>query len=376
MEAGGGIYDLTSGMINPPPAVPLARAGFSGLYPDGSVYFTCGRPLPGPFGGGGNVVTGTFGPQAGQPPETGYSKLIGTSDGMEISGHDGPRYALMPAFSTDGKKLIFNRLNDSGTGGHDLGVADFDRAANKFSNIKTVYTDPTNFIGWPAFLPDVAQSGEITTVVGKRAVFVAGNVGDYVTQEAPSGFTVHKSDLWWIDIDSGKAAMLSRAAGFDGTTNYMPYGDRDAHRDFFTTVSPVAAGGYFWVFFSSRRHYGNELQYDNENDGAGKKIWVAAISINADGGTDPSHPAFYLPGQEPESGNVRAFAALTPCKSDGDSCESGVDCCSGYCIEGKCGTPMVPTCSKLDERCETGADCCPGMGLSCIGGFCGYLGPE
>jgi hypothetical protein len=45
-------YDLSSpGMgVNPPPLQSnLKRAGFSALYPDGSVYLTTGRVLPGPF---------------------------------------------------------------------------------------------------------------------------------------------------------------------------------------------------------------------------------------------------------------------------------------------------------------------------------------
>jgi hypothetical protein len=279
-------------------------------------------------------------------------------------------------FSTDGKLVVFNHLTDQGAGGHELAVMNFDIGTKKFSNLKSVYTDPTLFVGWPAFMPDVQMTeSENQMAAGKRVVFVLGSVGDYVTQEAPAGVTVHKSDLWWVDVDSGKAAPLSRAAGFEGTTNFMPYGDRDAHRDFFPTVSPVAAGGYFWVFFVSRRQYGNKLTDQNENDNAGKKIWVAAIDANAMPGTDPSHPAFYLPGQESESGNVRAFAALSPCHADGDSCESGIDCCSGHCLNGKCGVPMN-MCSGIDEKCEKTSDCCPGKGLVCIGGFCGLPVPQ
>jgi len=46
---------------------------------------------------------------------------------------------------------------------------------------------------------------------------------------------------------------------------------------------------------------------------------------------DPSNPAFLLPGQELNSGNIRAFAALEPCKEDGQPCKSGADCCKGFC---------------------------------------------
>ena len=66
---------------------------------------------------------------------------------------------------------------------------------------------------------------------------------------------------------------------------------------------------------------------------------MSAISINAQPSTDPSHAAFYLPGQELASGNIRAFATLSPCKTNGSSCTSGVDCCGGQglqCINGYC----------------------------------------
>jgi hypothetical protein len=126
------------------------------------------------------------------------------------------------------------------------------------------------------------------------------------------------------------------------------------------------------VYFTSRRNYGNRFK-TNLWDSAAKKIWVAAIDINAPPGTDPSHPAFYLPGQEDQSGNIRAFAALNPCKADGNSCETGVDCCDGSCVNNTCGKPMG--CATLDNRCNTTADCCNegGVMLQCVGGVCTQL---
>ena len=87
----------------------------------------------------------------------------------------------------------------------------------------------------------------------------------------------------------------------------------------------MAAGGYFWVFFDSVRRYGNL--------GVGRQLWGAAIEIQPSGNyrLDPSAPAFYVPGQELGTGNQRAFAALDPCKKEGDACNSGIDCCGGFC---------------------------------------------
>ena len=50
------------------------------------------------------------------------------------------------------------------------------------------------------------------------------------------------------------------------------------------------------------------------NAGLVRQIWGAAIDVSSDGqySADPSHPAFYLPGQEPQTGNFRPVAALDP----------------------------------------------------------------
>jgi hypothetical protein len=115
-----------------------------------------------------------------------------------------------------------------------------------------------------------------------------------------------------------------------------------------------------------------------------KKVWIAAIDINHAGKDDPSHPAFYLPGQELRTANMRAFAALAPCKANDMSCETGDDCCGGFCREvsrGADGTPVlacvpppVNTCSNSSEACKTAADCCNPADM-CINGRCAFIIP-
>jgi hypothetical protein len=163
-------------------------------------------------------------------------------------------------------------------------------------------------------------------------------------------------------------------------TTYLPFGTEELHHNYFPTVSPVAAGGYFWVFFDSIRHYGVL--------GSQRQLWGAALDIQPDGTykLDPSYPAFYLPGQELNTGNHRAFAALDPCKKDGDKCTSGIDCCGGFCYidapqelidpVGSC-TPKMNMCAKRDERCKSDSDCCPPQpgepANTCIAGFCAFV---
>ena len=373
-------YDLAAvGTAVNPPAIKsdLVRAGFAALYPDGSVYVTTGRTQVGPIGSlpgtpPGNVP-GTFGPEE--------SKLFDTNTGAEIPGSGVEPYAYMPTFSVDGTKLVFTQMDTGGMGGHSLAVMDFDRATNKFSGAREIYRDAAQYVGWPFFMPDVVEArveGEVTATPppprGKRVIFALGQTPDFVTQDQPLGLTPHPSDLWWVDVDTGVAAPLQRANGLDANgAPALPYGERDAHKNYIPTVSPVAAGGYFWMFFSSKRNYGNLFVADPpETRAEGKKIWVAAVDINAPPGTDPSHPAFFLPGQELESGNIRAFAALEPCRDNAVACETGIDCCCGFCIEGACACKPEDHCSEIDEACETAADCCD-PNASCIGGFCGFI---
>ena len=126
-------------------------------------------------------------------------------------------------------------------------------------------------------------------------------------------------------------------------------------------MSPVAAGGYFWVFFSSRRSYGNRWSSIRRSRTGGQEDL---------GGRDRhrGRPAairaipLYLANQELESGNLRAFAALEPCRDEGAMCSSGMESCCGYCVDepgasqGQCGCEP-DRCSHLDER-WTAADCC------------------
>ena len=111
-------------------------------------------------------------------------------------------------------------------------------------------------------------------------------------------------------------------------------------------------------------------------------IWVAAIDITSGAGIDPSHPAFYLPGQEIGAGNTRGFWVVDPCKANGSSCETGDECCAGFCRPGDksalaCG-PKPPGCSHEFEKCATSTDCCgfapSGGGYGCINGYCSESG--
>jgi hypothetical protein len=158
----------------------------------------------------------------------------------------------------------------------------------------------------------------------------------------------------------------------------MPAGTRDENKNYEPTIAPVASGGYFWIMFTSRRTWGNKL---TGSESQTKRLWVSAIDINAQDGVDPSHPAFYVQGQELTSGNSRGFWALDPCKQDGATCESGDECCNGFCTpkgdppQYVCAPPSGQCANEFDV-CKTDADCCEGKELQCINGKCVYVPPK
>lgn len=362
--AGGGIagglassqiYGLTPDtQPNPAPLRSTTTASFSGLTPDGSLYLTsAASPQVGPLLQGG-VGFGM-----------GNAELHETDTGNLVADSGIPSNAMMPTFSADGSLLVFS---DGGQGGHALVAMDFDRQQRKASNPRTVYTDNAHFLGWPFVLPD---NRAVVFAITSNSTFSGNGVGiSPVVSRGPD------SDLGIVDLTTGKAMLLAQAIGFrsaadaDAGNTYLPFGAEELHQLYYPTVSPVSAGGYFWLFFDSVRHYGNQ--------GMHRQLWGAAISIAAvteltagTYDTDPSFPAFYLSGQELPVANHRAFTALDPCRQDGASCETGVDCCSGFCTNGMCGRD-VQRCSETNEACTTSSDCC-NAGDSCIGGFCGVV---
>jgi hypothetical protein len=369
-------YALAPGATaNPNPlASTLANAAFVGLSPDGSLYVTSAHQ---------NGV----GPRPGSPATIGgpTASLYATDTGMEVTGSGVPMGAMTPMFSPDGTQLAFT--DAAIDGGHGMAVMKFDLGMRVASEYRKVFaTGDAKYPAWPFFLPD---GKALTFAIGEAADF-SGNGAGLAVAAAVGAAGAPASDVYLLDLASGKQALLARAMGFaseadaaSGTT-YLPFGAEELHHHYYPTVAPVAAGGYFWVFFDSLRHYGNQ--------GLQRQIWGAAVDISASGdySMDRSHPAFYLPGQEPNTGNHRAFAALDPCKKDGDDCTTGIDCCGGTCYvpgpvssefgveqKGSCMKPPEKTCAKRDERCVSTSDCCPPEGNatpnSCIAGFCAQI---
>lgn len=375
MTGAGASYPVTPmSAANPNPlSNALINASFTAVSPEGSLFVTNAHQL--------NV-----GARPGAPGEIGQpdALLFETDTGAQVPNSGIPTTAMTPMFSPDGLQLAFTDYAISNA--HGLAVMSFDVATKKAAGYRKVYTenDAGFYPAWPFFLPDA-----------KALVFARGNAPDFSGMGAGINAFVTvadaaQSDLYFVDLATGTSKMLAKAMGFASEQNiaagqtYLPFGAaEELHHNYYPTVAPVPAGGYFWVFFDSWRHYGNQ--------GLQRQLWGAAIDVSASGTytSDPSHPAFYLTGQEAATGNHRAFAALDPCMKDGDTCTSGTDCCGGFCYVpevtgefiteavGSCNPKPPATCSKTNDRCTTAADCCPPEPNQqpnlCIAGFCAMV---
>jgi hypothetical protein len=344
---------------------------FGGLTPDGTLMLTSGVPAS------GAKMRGMSGEL--------FTRLVETASGETV---DAPSFnvnvAMTPNFSPDGSRVAFNN-HDASSAGHVLSVMDFDgsKSPAEFGEVSHVATDPKRVLAWPSFVPDASA-----------VLFHAGDSFD----TAGFGGGALYADIQLVDVESKQVNELRALNGFDEDGDlYLPGGAaQEAHLNYEPSVLPVPVGGFYWVLFTSRRTYGNTIAPggtlargddiwgipqgdDAETPSPRKKIWVAAIDIDHRGAVDPSHPAFYLPGQELESGNMRAFAALEPCKKRGKGCESGAECCDGFCRQTStddagapvltCTPPPDNACANIDEICQTPDDCCSSKAL-CINGRC------
>jgi hypothetical protein len=305
--------------------------------------------------------------------------MAGASAAPVPSPLDGQANLCDPAFSPDGTLFAYASNCDPGFGypvefrTSNLSLYSFAAASPYFSSPVTMLTSTGlgDAIAFPSFSPD--------------SKWVFYQRGDYsrAKYNDSSSTPTHGNDDIYIAAASAGATQVAlpnlNGAGVLSAANL--------HLNYAPTVNPIAVGGYFWVVFTSPRDYGNEMvapgttQPNDPTYANRKQLWVAAVDANV-AAADPSHPAFWLPGQDGTTANMFGYWALAPCKStptDGGTatCTAGFECCSGFCRNGSCSM-QTSGCSNVGDKCKTTADCCTTAGstVACIGGFCEPMQPQ
>ena len=283
----------------------------------------------------------------------GHLSLSKFNDATELAQlNPGSGFPVHPAWSGDALKVAFAvRTDGNGLDFNNsaLWTTDVDLATTTFSNThQIVAADPARTtVTFPTFSPDSKW------IAYERA-----------TRARSRGA---QSDISLTSADGSTQIPLDQANGVGLLTG------SEASSTYEPTFMPIAAGGYFWLIVVSERTYGNTLT-DTAPPTRRKQLWVTAVDATPKPGQDPSHPAFWLPGQDIGNNNMRGEWALSPCKKLGDTCTAGYDCCDGFCHDdgmGKltCSNSGGGGCSQIGEACKTGADCCDPT-AACIGGFC------
>jgi hypothetical protein len=106
-------------------------------------------------------------------------------------------------------------------------------------------------------------------------------------------FEAEDGALWMASLDQAMTVELARANTDIACTNSWP--------KFAPFVQEHGGRRLAWVTFSSRRPYGSR---NTPGLPAKAQVWMAAVDLDrAALGEDPSYPAFWLPHQEPTTGN-------------------------------------------------------------------------
>jgi hypothetical protein len=255
-------------------------------------------------------------------------------------------YNSHPAWSPDNGLLAYACSNATdwvipGVGGWDVEFGASGICTVAWSQTNQAFEAATKKVlvpndGWSHFYPTFSADNRFV-------VYNRGETCPYGTRTLDK----HLS-LWLAPVAGGAPVKLQRAAHSD--------------QDLYPNFSPFIEGGYHFVAFYSRRAYGWRTAYPR------RQIWVAAIDRDPAAGVDPSHPAFWLPGQTTASDNCSAYWAPEPCHESGETCETDLDCCSGLQCQGPTGAktcqPPPTPCVQQGNLCAENGDCC--AGLTCV----------
>ncbi len=318
------------------------------------------------------------------------------------TGADPLPVMMTPTISPDGSKIAYVNGNadtyptsDSAAWRKSLTMVSVDQATRTISEKKRLLNNWVagtggNPIKWPFFESDsrslmYVQSTEDAYCHSQNSTDDDGRacLESVYGNAAPTTRGHWKGSLF--SLDTGAANPAATAAELSKLNDAED--PQDADKSYQPTVLKDESGGYRWVIFTSPRSYGNQFNQIGTHFTCGATmLWVAAIDPQTADGTDRSHPAFFLPGQnvaaittEKHFVNERGYLVPSPCKAYGYSCSTSDECCgTSQCKVDTISSSGVPnkvckaagSCGQDGDACLTSADCCGGGSTPCVAQKC------
>lgn len=337
---GSGVFDLTADLTTDPAPTVASPALFqcASFSPDGSRLVTC--------------ATGRWaGPLGMIDPRTGMGLTVG---GLPTAD------ATQPEWSPDGRSIAY------------IANVQLDAVGNPVRGDLGILRDPG---GTPTIFdpPQIIHRGSdlaMATPGGDTDAYPTWSPDSRLLafQHGVGAFSMTgPGALYLIAREGGTPWRLDRAnGGASGTESFRPT---------FSPFTTDEGGGrrLLWLAFFSRRDYGN-AQVGTRGTRR-RQLWVTAIEASPRPGEDPSHVAYWLPGQDVATENLSAYWSAEACRMTGAECRTSADCCGGSCrpdpmtpSRSVCTPPPATECRRRGQTCSSSSDCC--KGLMCYANVC------